>query len=609
MTEFLLLGISAAIALGVGAQYLAWRFRLPAILLLIGVGFFAGPIPRAVDASWALSPDPLLGDLLVPIVALSVALLIFEGSLHVRLSELVRGERDLKFYVPVVSLITWISCALIAQQVLGFGEKLSLLLGAILIGSGPSVVLPLLRDTPLKGRLGVFVRAEGTVSEVLGIILGVLIFQAIYASEVLEHSHSVVFAIAGNIFSAVALAIISSVVIISLLQSYRLPDFLRNPFVLAVVLLTYTIASEFANGSGLIACALLGIILGNQRLVSVKSILEFHESLQVILISTLTVILISRVDLTAVTDIGYLEILFILTLVILVRPLAALIATLRSSLSIQERLFLSSFAPRGLTPLCTSSLFVLELVDVGFPHAEKLLPIVLFVVVATVSLYGLTAPALARMYEVSEGDPRGIVFLGAHDWARALALVIQRLGYRVLLVDTNHLNITAGRREGLTTRHGNIFLDPTLDEVVLDGYGRLFALTSNDEVNTLAAIHFSELFGSQSVYQLSPEAGQEGELTRRYRHRTLQLTYEKIEKYYNDGFVVHEFSCVDQLAFDALKREHQQGFLPLFSVSKNGEIVERDFLPEGRLVALIKAEIYDKLASNERDKIIPFKRN
>src|SRR5262249_20707832 len=118
---------------------------------------------------------------------------------------------------------------------------------------------------------------------------------------------------------------------------------------------------------------------------------------------------------------------------LVIRPLAVLLSTWRSSLTTAERAFAAWMAPRGIVAGATASAFGLELQHAGVPGAEKILPIVFVTIFGTVVLYGLTAMPVARLLGLAGSGGTLVLVVGGTAPARALGLALQGSGLRVRL--------------------------------------------------------------------------------------------------------------------------------------------------------------------------------
>jgi len=575
LSEYILLGFASIIVLGMVAQWLAWRFGLPSILILLIFGFLAGPV------TGFLNPDELLGDLLFPIVSASVALILFEGGLSLKFQE-VRGETGyvVLSLTTIGALITWIISAAAAYWVLGFDLPIALLLGAILVVTGPTVIIPLLRHVQAVGRISSIVKWEGIVNDPIGAILAVLVFEAIVASGVQSAATTVIVSLVETVVIGLVLGGLGAGLLILLLRRYWVPDYLQNGFALMFALGAFSASNMLQKESGLFTVTLMGIILANQRVASIKHIIEFKENLRILLIASLFIILSARLNLDDLTHLGPNSVAFLVVLVLLARPASIFISTLRSELNWREKLFLAMMAPRGIVAAAVTSVFALELAEeAGYVQAELMVPEMFLVIIGTVAIYGLSAAPLGRWLKVAQPNPQGVLIVGAHNWARDVAGVLQDEGLKVLLIDTNRGNIRAAKLAGLPAHCASILSEYIVDEVELGGLGRMVALTPNDEVNSLASLHFIEVFGRAEVYQLSPrDSGHKRRevVSPPLRGRLLfdpAATHRNLNDRFRNGAIVKKTPLTEQFNYKTFQELYNGQAIPLFLITEDDELL------------------------------------
>ena len=573
MSEHLLVGLASIVILAVGAQWLAWRIRLPSILLLLLFGFVAG-------YTGLVHPDELFGELLFPIVSISVAIILFEGGLTLRLAELPHVGGVISRLISVGALATWVITAVATHYLVGLDWALSVLLGAILVVTGPTVIGPLLRQIQPKGQVGAALKWEGILIDPVGAVLAVLIFEAILAGEFEQATSAVVSGVLITIIIGLGIGIAGAAILILLLRRFLVPDHLQNAVALLLVVFAFTVSNELQPESGLLTVTVMGVIMANQRLVSVRHIVEFKENLQVLLIGTLFILLSARVEPSVILELGVSALLLLGVLIIVARPVAIFLSTWGSELSWRERLFMSWMAPRGIVAAAVASIFAFELVEAGHNGAEQLVPLTFVVIVGTVSFYGLTAGFVARWLDLAETDPQGVLIVGAHPLGRAIAATLQQHDFKALLLDTNWDNIIRGRMEGLKTHHGNAFSEEVLEDLDLSGIGRLLAMTSNDEVNSLAAIHFPEVFSRAEVYQL-PLKQERGEtrselapqhLTGRYLFGQ-KLTFNYLMEKYLEGSVIKATRLTEKFDYVDFQTRYNHTAIPLFLITRRDKLI------------------------------------
>ncbi len=562
-----MVGIAAILVLGVAAQLLAWKLRLPSILLLLLIGFLAGP------ATGWLDPDELFGDALFPVVSLAVAVILLEGGMSLRFRELAGVRAATRNLILFGAPLTWGGVTLAAHYVLGFEPGLALLLGAILIVTGPTVILPLLRHVRPSGSVAAVIRWEGIVNDPIGAIVAVLVFRGIVLADAEQAVFAAVAgaltaAIVGGLFGALAAG-----ALVLLMRRFLVPDYLQNPVALALGIASFVASNAVLHETGLLAVTVMGVVLANQRFVAIEHILEFKENLRVLLISSLFILLSARVPAAAFLQPDLQSFLFVGLLILVVRPASVFVATLRTGLSWREKVFVSWMAPRGIVAAAVASVFAIELEQSLYPEPERLVSVMFLVIVATVAVYGLTAGPLARLLGLSRSHPEGVLIVGAHGWGRAVAAVLRDQGFDVLLVDTNRENVRAARLEGLPVWHGNV-LSEELHGCDLGGIGRILAMTSNDEVNALTALEFTSTFGRSEVYQLAPspeEAAAGQEMSAHLRGRVLfekGLSFWDLNARYRAGAVVKATPLTEEFDYAAFRERHGDHAIPLFALAE-----------------------------------------
>jgi len=571
--EHPLIGLAGIVVIGIAAQWLSWRLRLPAIFLLLLAGFVAGGVTGWID------PDELLGAALFPIVSLSVAIILFEGGLSLDIAELAKIGRVVRNLASIGVVATWVLSAVAARFLLGFDWPLSALLGAILVVTGPTVIIPLLRHIRPTAKLGSAIRWEAIVNDPTGAILAVLVFNAIVVGEGQEGITAAVLGVVKALGAGGALGLAGAALIVLLLKRYWVPDFLQSPVTLAVVMVVFSLADLVLSESGLLAVTVMGSALASQNVVTVRHIVEFKENLRVLLISALFVILAARLPISdpAYSDPGSL--LFLAVLILVVRPASVALSTIGTFLTWRERIFLGFMAPRGIVAAAIASIFSLELMELGYPGAEKLAPVMFLVIVGTVALYGLGAGRVARWLGVATPNPQGMLLLGASGWVRAVAQALKAEGVEVTLVDANRKNVAQARQDGLEAKCDNILAEYAFEDLELDGIGRFLALTPNDEVNSLATVHASDVFERSNVYQLAPEGADEGgRLTEMPAHLQGRIlfdavaTYAEITKRFAQGATIKRTGLTDEFGFDEFVEHYRGAALPLFVVTEAGKL-------------------------------------
>jgi NhaP-type Na+/H+ or K+/H+ antiporter len=573
MTQHILLGLAGIVALGIAAQWLAWRLRIPSILMLLTFGIVVGPVTKL------LSPDDLFGPLLPPLVSLAVAVILFEGGLSLKVRELRAIGGDLLRLTTIGALVTWLVSVSAAHFLLNFEWPLAAVIGAILVVTGPTVIGPLLRHLRLGGRAGAVLKWEGIVIDPVGATLAVLTFAVVQAGGWHGGAADAGFALAKTVVIGGGLGLLGAVLLVVPLARYWVPDSLHSAVALAAVVGVFSLASASQEGAGLLAVSVMGVCLANQRLVAVRHLIEFKENLTVLLVSGLFIVLAARLRLADLEALEPLRsLLFVAVLILVARPAAVLLSTLGSTMTWREKLFLCWMAPRGIVAAAVSSVFALLMVNAHIPQAEEMPPVVFLVIVVTVAVYGLSAAPLARRLGLASPNPQGVLFVGARPWVREAAAALRAGGCPVLMADSNWAAVSAARLLGLPTYYGSILGEHAINEIEFRDFGRLLAVTPNDEVNSLACLRFIEIFGRREVYQLPFGALAEGRreaVSLEQRGRLLFGTgvdHVRMVARFGETPAVKTTRLTKEFDYAAFQALHGESVLPLFLIRANGEV-------------------------------------
>jgi len=571
LSQQILIAIASIVTLGIAAEWLAWRIHLPSILVLLLFGFIAGPL------SGFLNPDQVLGDMLFPVVSISVAVILFEGGASLRLHDLRRIGGTVRNLVTIGALVSWLLVAAAAYYILEVEVAPALLIGAILVVTGPTVIIPLLRHVRPVHQVGTALKWEGILIDPIGAVLAVLVFEAVIAGGLEAATAVATLGLLKTVAVGTIVAAVGVGVLVLFIDRQWVPDFLQSPLALMIVVTAFAASNLVQPESGLLTATLMGVAVANQKRVDVKHIIEFKENLRVLLISSLFIILAARLSMDDLSKFGLREFAFLAALILIVRPIVVAIATAGSEFSWRERALMSWIAPRGIVAAAVASIFALELAEAGYAGADRLVSITFLVIIATVMIYGLTAAPAARLLKVAQPDPQGALIVGAHPWARAIAAELREEGVAVRLVDTNYSNIAQARMEGLPVHYGSALTEGALDSIELEGIGRLLAVTSNDEVNALTALHFSEVFGTGSVYQLPTEqvAKSSDKVVPRYLRGQFLFaptaTYWTLTARFDAGADVKTTNLTETFDYQTFKQRYPDA-IPLFLIGEKGKL-------------------------------------
>ncbi len=505
--------LAGILVLGIFAQWLAWKIKLPAILPLIIIGLLIGPLSTFFTPSGdkLIDGDSIFsGELLFSFVSLSVGIILFEGGLTLKIKEIRTLAAALRNLLTVGVVITFLCSGFAAYFLLGIDVRIAFLFAALIIVTGPTVIGPILRNVKPNSNINTILKWEGILIDPIGALIAVLVFGFIKATDpgaayTLTALKEFFITISTGVFIGAG----SAFFLYFLLSKNRMATYLRNVVALAVVILAFSLSELLMHESGLIVVTIMGIILANLDLEEIKKVFSFKEDISLILVSVLFILLSSRIEMAQISQLGLESLLLFLVVVLVIRPLSVFISTIKSGLSFREKIFISWIGPRGIVAAAVASLFSLELLNDPrngnldyIQDSEMLLPLVFLVIVGTVVIQGSSAKFVAKLLKVEREMPQGILFIGAHEAARFIASHLIKYEIPVLLADTSATNIAESRAVGLPVFEGNILRDYSIEDLDLTNIGKLFAFTPNAEVNSLACKKFRNDLGDESVFRI-----------------------------------------------------------------------------------------------------------
>ena len=505
--------IAAVGVLGIGAQWVAWRTGKPAIVLMLLAGFLAGPVLAYFAPGLALDPRGTFGDLLEPMVAVGVALILFEGGLSLDFRELRHSGEAVGRLATLGVIFGWAFGSAAGYYIAGLQLPVAVLFGGILVVTGPTVVIPLLRQSAVKTRPASILKWEAIVNDPTGALCAVIAYE--YFRKVAESpSASLIEVVPPMIIAAVLAGLIgyfAARIIAYAFPRGLVPEYLKVPVLFTVVIGVFVISNLIEHEAGLVAVTVMGVALANMNVSSLRSIHPFKENIAVLLVSGIFILLSSSLRME---DLVYLGTTwrfgaFLLALLFLVRPATVLISLLGSSVPWNERLFLAWIAPRGIVLVAISGLFALRLGELGFTGGELLIGLSFAVVVATVVAHGFTIDLVAKLLGVKGATRPGLLIVGSNRWTIALAKQLQGLEAPVMIVDSSWQRLKEARKQGVPTYHGEILNEATEHNLDLTPFQSLLAATDNEAYNALVCNEFAHEIGRDKVYQLGEDADEE----------------------------------------------------------------------------------------------------
>ncbi len=504
--------------LGIGAQWLAWRLQQPAIVLLTVAGLAIGPVASILFGEPFLDPQHDFGDLYRPMIALAVAVILFDGGLALDFRELRDKEARtaVRRLVFVGAPLGWLLGALAARYAAGLPWWLAILLGGLLVVTGPTVILPLLRQAKLSARPASTLKWESIVNDPVGALFAVFAFEVLRLQSAgagwMGTAVQLVFGSAVGGFLGLAAGLV-------LAQAFRrglVPEYLKAPVVLAAVLGCFVAADSVAHETGLLAVTVFGMTLANARLAAIEDMRRFKETIATVLVSGVFVILTASLTPEAIAALDWRAAAFVLAMLFVVRPITIMTATHKSGLTLQERALVSWIAPRGVVAVAVSGFFAAELVALGqgginvpMAQVERLAPITFALVIVTIIAHGFTIGPLSRRLGLAKTGPEGVLIVGASQWSIGLAKALDGLGVAVTVADNAWPSLRRARLEGLTTFHGEVLSEAADHRLDHARFGWVIAATRNDAYNALVCVEFGPEVGRHRVWQLPDMRGAE----------------------------------------------------------------------------------------------------
>lgn len=581
-----MLELAGIIILGILAQWFAWKFKIPAILPLILIGLFIGPISTLISEDGNKWIEPMWngeiglfpGERLFNFVSLSIALILFEGGLTLKKEEIRSVGPVIYKLITLGSFVTLITAGVAAHYIIGLNWSLSFLFSALIIVTGPTVITPILRNLAIKKDISTILKWEGILIDPIGALVAVLVYEFIsvgndygtrYTQEALiEFGKIIIIGFSIGFTSAYAFAMA--------LKQKMIPHYLLNAIVLALVLGVFVLSDLFAHESGLLAVVIMGMVLGNMKLNALKEVLYFKETISILLISILFILLSANINMSDLDLIfNWKSLLLFAVVVLIVRPLGVFLSSSHSNLLLNEKLFISWVGPRGIVAAGIASLFGLKLTMQGVENANYITPLVFMIVLGTVLLNATTAHLFARFSKVLLKKSEGILIIGASAPARLIATYLLNNNRRVVLIDSNPKHIENAKNDNLEAIVCNIYSDDLIENIELNDIGYLMALTGSSTINEYAIAKLKPHFGEEGAFRLIS--------TEEMRDSSNNPTYglfSHTDDFINISEVVRDYPYINDVDIDS--KEHYLKLLkttkeeiktiPLFIKDNKGEI-------------------------------------
>ncbi|SFE49392.1 NhaP-type Na+/H+ or K+/H+ antiporter [Lentibacillus persicus] len=566
--EIMLIGL-----LGIGSQWVAWRYRLPAIVIMSITGLLAGPI------FGLMNPEEDFGPLYNPIISVAVAIILFEGSLNLSFKE-IRGLGRPVFRISTIgAFISWILGSLTAHYVAGLSLAAAFVIGGIFIVTGPTVIMPLLRQSKLKPRPAKILKWEGIIVDPIGALLAVFAFEIItfLTADTPDGSALFIF-FAASVFAGI-LGWACGKGIGWMFEHGYIPEFLKSPAVFIVVIACFTLADEIVHETGLLAVTAMGVTLANMGISSIDDMRHFKENVSILLISAIFIMLTASLQMETLLRVFDPNILgYVLLMMFAVRPLSIFLSTIGTDLALNEKILLGWIAPRGIVALTVSGYFASILSEAGYADASLVTTITFALVFTTVVAHGFSIGSLAKKLHLSKEGKPGTLIVGSNNFTVNLARSLQKSQVPVMIVDSSWERLRPAREAGVPFFHGQMLSEQTEYQLDTIPYEYLIAGTEYNTYNALVSTTFMPEYGRTNVYKVSPYRrdlnGME-DVVNKVGGRILfrrDLALEDLIQKTRDHYVFRQTAITNQYTYKQYLEDKDENTVLLYVIKPSGRM-------------------------------------
>ncbi len=488
-------------ALGVGSQWLAWRLRMPAIVLMLAAGILIGPVLGVFD------PIRDIGPLTGPMISIAVAIILFEGGLTLNFHDLRDAVVGVKRLVIVGAPLGWLTSTLALKYGAGLSWESATVFGGIMIVTGPTVIAPLLRTARLARRPAALLQWEAIVNDPIGALAAVLAFSVV--SVLMVEGVTPGGATAELVIGIAFASIVGWAAGKGIAYAFRnalVPEYMKVPVLFTVLLATFAVSDYLLHESGLLAVTIMGVVIANANLPSYVELLRFKEHATVLLVSGVFILLAANLDFAALGALNLWQAVFFVVLVVLVaRPLTVFVSLIGSGIPLKEQALVAFTGPRGVVLIAVAGLFGERLVELGLEDAALIGPLAFVLVAVTVVVHGFTLSPFARFLGLTGSSTPGVILIGGSKFTTGLAEALQKAEIPVLMTDPNFGHLRGARTAGVPTFSGDILSEAAEHRLEFINYGTLVCATDNDAYNTLVATDLAPEYGRENVFQITRE--------------------------------------------------------------------------------------------------------
>lgn len=573
MVSSILLTIMLIGFLGISSQWVAWRFRVPAIVVMSITGLIVGPVLGLIN------PEQDFGNLYDPIISVAVAIILFEGSLNLKFKELSGLGKPVFRIATIGAFLAWILGSLTAHYVAGLSWTVAFVIGGLFIVTGPTVIIPLLRQSKLKPRPAKILKWEGIIVDPFGVLLAVFAFEIITYFTATDPNGKALLLFFAVAFLAIIFGIICGRFISWLFDYGLIPEFLKSPVVFVTVILCFTVVDELMHGTGLLSVTAMGMTLANMKTTSVADMRNFKEDISILLISAIFIMLTASLKVDTLLHMFSPNIIgYVLLMMFAVRPLSIFLSTIGSGLSFNEKALVGWIAPRGIVALTVSSYFASVLLDAGYEDASILLTLTFGLVFFTVVAHGFSIGWLAKKLNLSmEGKP-GVLITGSNLFTVELSLSLKKANYPVMIVDNSWERLAGARKSGVPFYYGSLLSEQTEYNLDTIPYEYLIASTVSHSYNALICTTFMPEYGRANVFKVSPyeeTASGPSDPLDQIGGRILfdeDVSISDLNDKINKGYIFRQTRITNQYSYEQYVAEKDDSTVFLYVITSSGEL-------------------------------------
>jgi len=553
--------------LGAGAQWVAWRTGRPAIVFLLAAGILAGPVLGFLD------PEVDFGELQTPIIKLAVAVILFEGGLQLNFRDLREAGNSVRRLIFLGVPLGWLTCTSAVHYGVGLDWQISALFGGILVVTGPTVIGPMLRAINVPRRVADTLKWEAIINDPIGALLAVLIYSQMTLADG-HGGHAVgwegLALILAAFIGAGLLGLVLGLAVTWAFPRGHVPEYLKAPMLLVVVIAAFVAADMVQHESGLITVTVMGVVMANRRTFSTVALRRFKEDLTVLLIAGVFIILSATLDWELISRLQFNFLFYLVLLMFIARPITVLLSMLGSAMPWRERLFIAWIAPRGIVAVAITGLFALRLVEAGIPGAQLLVPLAFVTAITTIVAHGFTAKWWANRLDIETGEGKKLMLIGINDWSIAAAQAMRLAGIEVTMSDTSKFARRSAQKAEIEAHSGDMLDDNFRHHIDWTDFHRVIACSDSDAYNALVCSELGPELGFTKVLQVVPDTRSGMTVPRGGTLFPVSIDMYQLQRCIEDDWTFSATGITEQFPFSEYRKNLEDGAAPFAIVREDG---------------------------------------